>query len=87
MHFWGGLLIGAGVHVLCSLKIVPLLPTTKLVIMTCFLATIGWELFEWYFKLYNPLTYRVDTTIDILLGFSGGLLAHFILKRLYNTPI
>jgi len=87
MHFWGGLLIGLGVHALCRLKSVPLRPTLLVVLLTTTLAVVGWELFEWFTDLYNPTSYAADTALDVILGFSGGLLAHFFFSHLYNRKI
>lgn len=81
MHTWGGMLVGAGVYVICSFKNVRLKPTLSLTLLTLLGATVTWELFEWYAGLYNPLIHTVDTILDIFLGFSGGLIAFFILKR------
>lgn len=87
MHFWGGLLIGLGVHALCRMKSIPILPTTGVVLTVLFVTTFGWEVFEWLVGLYAFEIYILDTILDIVLGFSGGLLAHFILQRLYNRTI
>lgn len=81
MHFWGGIMLGLGVHALCSLKSITLKPTLGLLIFTLAVATVTWEIFEWYTDLYNSTTYIVDTTKDIIVGFSGGLLAHLILSK------
>jgi fatty-acid desaturase len=87
MNFWGGLLLGLGVHALCRLKSVPVRPTLSAVVATITAAAVSWELFEWFTDLYNPTQYALDTTQDVLLGFGGGLLAHFILSHLYNRKI
>jgi len=87
MHFWGGLLLGLGVHALCRLHIVPVQPTLLVVVLVILAATVGWEVFEWFAGLYDIETHTLDTAQDIFLGFSGGLLAHFILTRLYNKRI
>lgn len=87
MHFWGGLLLGLGVHALCRLQRIPVKPTFFVVIITLATATISWELFERFTGLYSPIQYILDTTLDVLLGFGGGLLAHFILSHLYNRQI
>jgi len=80
MHFWGGLLIGAGVHVLCGLKNISLQPTLPLLILTLVLITGSWEVFEWYAGLYDHSTHTIDTAQDIAVGFIGGVIAFFILK-------
>jgi fatty-acid desaturase len=87
MHFWGGLLIGLGVHAVCRLKSVSVHPTLTVVLVTITAAVVSWELFEWFTGLYNPVQYALDTAQDVLLGFSGGLLTHFILSHLYNRKI
>jgi len=87
MHSWGGLLLGLGVHALCRLESVPFQPTLPVVLVTLAAATISWELFERFTGLYNPIQYILDTTLDVLLGFGGGLLAHFTLSHLYNRKI
>lgn len=80
MHFWGGTLIGLGVHALATLPKISHFPTTKLVLIVLFVATVSWEIFERAAGLYDPATYVIDTSQDIILGFSGGLLAHFLLR-------
>ena len=81
MHFWGGVLIGVGVHVLASLDSTPLRASLAWVLIALAIATISWELFERSFGLFNPDGYVLDTSMDIVLGFAGGLLAHFFLAR------
>jgi len=87
MHFYGGILLGLGVHALCRLKSVPLVPTFTLVFGVIMFAAISWELFEWTTGLSNPISYTLDTMQDVVLAFGGGLLAHFILSHLYNRKI
>ena len=87
MHFWGGVLLGAGVHALSRLKSFSFTPTLTLMLSVLITAAISWELFEWFTGLYNPASYLLDTTQDLLLGLGGRLLAHFILSHLYNRKI
>lgn len=87
MHFWGGLLTGAGVIVLCGLKSVRIKPTLVLTLLTLLLVTVTWEAFEWYAGLYNPLVHMVDTIQDIGMGFCGGLIAFFSLKHLNKSIV
>lgn len=81
MHLWGGALLALGVHALATFKRIKLRPTLPLVLLTLAIATGTWELFERWAGLYNPATYIFDTTKDVLIGFSGGLLAHWSLRR------
>jgi hypothetical protein len=87
MHFWGGILIGLGVHALSKLKSVPISPTLLVTIVVLITTVIAWELFEWFTGLYNPISYMMDTIQDLSLGLGGGLLAHFTLSHLYNRKI
>lgn len=81
MHFWGGLLIGLGVHAMTTLKLVPLRPTLSLVALAIAGAVVSWEVFEYYFKLHGTDSYVSDTALDVALGVVGGLLAHSLLVR------
>lgn len=82
MHFWGGMLVVLGVYALCSLKHIPLKPSTLLIFGTLFSLMIIWEVFEWKVGLFNPMTHMFDTTKDIIVGFSGGLVAYLLAIRL-----
>jgi hypothetical protein len=81
MHFWGGMLVVLGVYALCSLKHVPLKPSTILIFFTLFFIMIMWELFERLAGLYNPATYVFDVSKDLLVGTIGGLLAYLVALR------
>lgn len=81
MHFWGGILLGLGVHALCTFSRIHIKPTLPVVLAVLVLATGSWEVFEWYAGLWDADTYVVDTTKDVILGFSGGLLAHIFLSK------
>ena len=81
MHFWGGCLIGLGVHALATFPHSHIRPTYRLMLFTLFVATVSWEIFEWHYGIADTRNYVFDTTKDIFLGFSGGLLAHTILWR------
>ena len=81
MHFWGGILIGVGLHVLGTFSLLRLKPTLPLLILVLVVVTFSWELFEWWVSLWQPENYVIDTIIDVFLGFSGGLLAHAYLRR------
>jgi fatty-acid desaturase len=80
MHLWGGLLIALGIHALSSFRWFPFRPTTKTVLLGLLCITIGWEIFEWSVGLYDPNAYMTSTLKDLFFGFSGGLLAHAMLR-------
>jgi hypothetical protein len=82
MHFWGGALVVLGVYAVCSLKHIPLKPTSLLIFSTLFAFMIIWELFEWQVGLFNPTSHLFDTTKDIIVGFSGGLIGYLLMIRL-----
>lgn len=84
MHLWGGILLGVGVHVLSPISPLPVRPTTGVVLLTLLVATLSWEVFEWFAGLYDPVAYAADTVKDIVVGFAGGLLAHLFLMKRYN---
>lgn len=87
MHLWGGLLLGSGVHVLSPLSLIPIRPTTGVVLLVLLGVTVTWEVFEWFAGLYNPVGYVWNTGKDIVMGFAGGLLAHAYWRRGYNRQI
>lgn len=82
MHFWGGILTVLGVYALCSLKHIPLKPTTVIIFSTLFIIMISWEVFERSVGLYNPSTYVFDVSKDLIVGLLGGLLGYLVAQRL-----
>jgi hypothetical protein len=81
MHFWGGALVVVGVYAICSLKHVPLKPTTLIIFSTLLIIMAVWEIFEWNVGLFNPQTYMFDTSKDVLVGLTGGLVGYFAALR------
>lgn len=81
MHLWGGGLIALGVHTFSTFKYFSYRPTLSVLLTVLFLMTGLWEVFEYFAGLWQPAAYVTDTVQDIILGFSGGLLAHFILTK------
>ncbi len=82
MHFWGGILVVLGVYAICSLKHVPLKPTTLIIFSTLIFTMALWELFEWKAGLFDPQTHLFDTTKDIIVGLTGGLVGYLAAIRL-----
>jgi hypothetical protein len=82
MHFWGGALVVLGVYALCSLKHVPLKPTSFIIFSTLIITMVVWELFEWRIGLFDPHTHFFETIKDIVVGLIGGLVGYFAALRL-----
>lgn len=82
MHFWGGILVVLGVYAICSLKHVPLKPTTLIIFSTLAITMLLWEIFEWKAGLFDPQTHLFDTTKDIIVGLIGGLVGYLVAIRL-----
>ena len=85
MHFWGGLLIGLGVHVLAGLPNLSIDATIRWVLGITLVTVVAWEVFELYYGLYDVDGYWIDTTIDSVLGFAGAIISHLFLTRRNNT--
>lgn len=82
MHLWGGLLLGLGVHALCTLPSVSWRPTLALTALVLVMVTSTWEVYEWIYGLIDyRKDYLLDTTKDLALGIGGGLLAHYLIAR------
>lgn len=82
MHFWGGILVVLGVYAICSLKHVPLKPTTLIIFGTLVTIMVSWELFERAAGLYDPTTYVFDVSKDLFVGLVGGLVGYLAAIRL-----
>lgn len=81
MHFWGGILIGLGIHAICTFSFIHVRPILPLVLIVLAVFTGTWEVFEWSAGLWNVDTYVFDTIKDLTMGFGGGLLAHYVLNK------
>lgn len=81
MHFWGGCLIALGLHALSTFSRFTFKPNMKLLVVALAVITLVWESFEFFVGLWQPETYLFDTLKDIAVGFSGGLVCYFTLKR------
>ena len=82
MHFWGGILVVLGVYAICSLKHIPLKPTTLIIFGTLVTIMVSWELFERAAGLYDPITYVFDVGKDLIVGLVGGLVGYLLAIRL-----
>lgn len=87
MHFWGGLLLGFGFHLLAGFSYVRLQLRFWQLFLALSVVIIGWEVFEYLIGLYDPATYVFEVSKDLLVGYGGGLLAHIIMNSRYNNAI
>jgi hypothetical protein len=87
-HFLGGVVVGFGALWLAlgiALKRkTTLTPQDSFIFVAlCFLVVaVSWELYEYHFKLFEPLhpyNYSLDTTLDILVGLLGAWCARSFL--------
>jgi hypothetical protein len=87
MHLWGGALITLGVFAFSTLQLIGLRPTFTMVLLALVLTTGAWEVFEFAVGLWDPQTYLFDTSKDVLVGLSGGLLTYAFLWNRYNEMV
>lgn len=81
MHFWGGVLLALGVHSFSSFSRIYIKPSLPVVLIVVLMAATTWEIFERLAGLYDPATYVFDTAKDLIIGLSGGLLAHLLIRK------
>lgn len=81
MHFWGGGLITVGVHALATFSRIHIKPTFAIVLSVLVIIIVSWELFEWGVGLFDPRTHVFDTTKDVILGLTSGILMQFLVTR------
>jgi predicted membrane metal-binding protein len=82
MHSLGGVLITLGLFAIGTFSHWRRSPKFGEVLAILLIAVVTWELFEQSYGLYNPVGYVIDTTQDMILGISFGLLAYGILKKI-----
>jgi len=86
VHLVGGSVVALGLFVAAELKL-PFISKWKnnflLVMAFVVVVMIGWELFEIWAGVptFEP-QYRVDTIMDLIMGFLGGVTGFFVGKRL-----
>ena len=84
MHIIGGAASILGVYSFAELR-VPLFAHLKAALpLFVFLifVMVAWEVFEVWAGIPMLDNYRLDTTIDILMGFVGGIIGYVVAKRL-----
>lgn len=77
LHFLGGVLIGGIAFVFSDVYKTPRLLTLILILL---IVGIGWEVFEWIFKLYDGAWDPVDTAIDLAMDTLGAFLVYSGIK-------
>lgn len=83
MHFWGGVMITLGLFAIATFSRFRTKPNLWLVLFALACFTLTWEVFEWYVGLIHPdpMEHLYESTKDIILGFSGGLVGYALLAR------
>ncbi len=80
MHVYGGVLIVSSWFMVKSLgafeSIVGKNDHRALLLLG--ITIVVWEIYEYTFGLITPVGYPVDTVMDLLVGFGGGLAAFFL---------
>lgn len=83
MHTWGGFLTIMGFVMLGSIGSRRLALSRALMILGLFGVMTIWEVFEYVYGIAGTHpSYAIDTTLDIVAGAVGGLLALFLFRRL-----
>lgn len=72
MHFLGGLAIGVFLVGFLYRK------RPFLFLLLFVLATVGWEVFEYYFGIPRESNYASDTMHDLIMDAVGGLIAYLV---------
>ena len=80
MHFWGGVLLGLLYYLAVCSRWFNFKQTTLTIVLFLLAVTVGWEVYEYLIRYTDSTNYALDTTTDIILGLSGGLLVHFLTK-------
>jgi hypothetical protein len=82
MHTYGGALIVTSWFMVKALGAFPKLvgDHDRRSLLILILVIIGWELYEYQFRLITPVDYALDTGLDLAIGFAGGL-ASFLIFR------
>ena len=75
MHFLGGLATSTFVLAFLGGR------QTRVFILAMICVFIGWEVFEYVFKLPQPLKYPIDTAKDLFDDSMGALLAYFLATK------
>jgi len=90
LHLYGGVLLGLFFYFILENKFKNKKTIVPLVLIFVLLGTIGWEMFEFTWDLIftpifgNPVAQpsKFDTVIDIIVGFSGAVIAILIYPRI-----
>ncbi len=85
MHVLGGVVVALGVYTLRDLRV--LTPTWLSifgVLAIVLIIALMWEVFEVYAGVPLDAYYYPDTAMDIMMGLTGGLIGHYIGKKLTN---
>ena len=83
MHFWGGFMVTLGLFAVATFSRFRTRPTFLFTVAALLVFTLTWEGFELWAGLVDPdpRVHLLDSTKDVLLGISGGLIMYALFRR------
>ena len=81
MHFLGGIVVGLGAmwalmgYSRYRGSLFTARQTLVFVLCATFLVAFSWEIYEFQFGLFDPTDYGVDSSLDIVMGLLGAIVA------------
>lgn len=82
MHTWGGAMVVMSWYTIERTMTFPRTMALKynhpLLVLTFMM--IGWEIFEYMFKISNTTNYVFDTILDFITGAIGGLIVFYVIR-------
>lgn len=84
MHFFGGVIVALGLYTVRDMRFsLPTLLFRRLPFMLMVLAVaVAWETFELWAGIPIEPDFVIDTTTDLVMGLTGGLLGYYLGRQL-----
>jgi len=89
MHALGGAVAALTLFTLYDIGVLKrknmlrLIPTLGVVM----LVAVSWELYEYFIGFTIKDDFVMDTTLDLLMGFLGGYIGHFVASRIRKLSV
>ena len=90
MHFLGGIVVGLGAmwalmgYSRYRGSVFTARQTLVFVLATTLLVAFSWEIYEFQFGLFDPTDYGLDSSLDIVMGTLGAIVARRYVLSLSN---